>query len=378
MDRPEPRRLLIVAGEASGDRHAARLVAALRERADVRVRGIAGPALVAAGVEAVAPMEDLAVIGFTGVLARLPRIRRAFAAMEREARAFAPHAAVLVDSPGFNFRLGPGLHALGVPVFYYIAPQVWAWHAGRARAMARWVDRLAVVFPFEEPLFRAAGVEARFVGHPLLDGLEPEVDGATLRAELGLAPDQPLLGLLPGSRRGEIAHLLGILLEAAARLRERRPALAAVIPLAPGVDRAAIEPRARRAGVQVVEGRTRAVMAAADACAVASGTATLETALLGTPLVVVYRTGALNWEIARRVVKLPRIGLPNIVAGEEVAPELLQRELTPAALAARLAPWLDDPAARAAQRARLAMVRAKLGAPGAAARTAAWLLELLR
>jgi len=169
------RRLLIVAGEPSGDVHAARLVRALRERGRADVRGVAGPALESAGVARLAAMESLSVMGFTGVLRRLPEIRAVFAAVERAVRDWRPEAAVLVDSPGFNFRLGPSLRRAGVRVFYYIAPQVWAWHAERARQMARWVDRLAVVFPFEEPLFRAAGVETRWVGHPLLDGFAPEV-----------------------------------------------------------------------------------------------------------------------------------------------------------------------------------------------------------
>jgi lipid-A-disaccharide synthase len=368
------RRFLIAVGEASGDRHAARLVEALRERGPVRVRGLAGPELTAAGVEAVAPASELAVIGFTGVLARLPRILRVYRRMIAEAERFRPDAAILVDSPGFNFRLGPALRARGIPVFYYIAPQVWAWHAERAAAMARWVNRLAVVFPFEEPLFREAGVETRFVGHPLLEDLAPEIEPARFRRELPRGGAGRLLGLLPGSRRAEFRAHAPVMLAAAARLRSARPDLEVALALAPGLDDETLAPyRHRLDGVTVVRGRTHALEAAADACVAASGTATLETALLGTPLAIVYRTGAVNWAIARRVVKLPRIGLPNIVAGEEVAPELLQDALTPERLAAAVAPWLDDARAREAQRARLARVRERLGGPGAARRAAEWL-----
>lgn len=383
MDDPIERRLLIVVGEASGDRHAARLVTALRAKAaesgdTVRVRGVAGPALEASGVERVVPMEALAVLGFSGVIARLPSIWKAYRRLLAEARAMKPAAALLVDSPGFNFRLGPELRRLGIPVFYYIAPQVWAWHAERARAMAAWVDRLAVVFPFEEPLFREAGVEARFVGHPLCEGLTPEIDEASFRAELGLGPGDRLLGLLPGSRRQEIDQMLGPLVEAARRLMETRPDLRAVIPVAPGLDPAWVR---RRMGelkrFHVVTDRTHAVQSWSTACAVASGTATLETALFGTPHAIVYRVGGINYAIARRVVKLENIGLPNIVAGERVSPELIQKDLTPERLAAVLSPWLDDPAAREAQRSRLAVVRERLGGPGASARTAAWLLETM-
>jgi lipid-A-disaccharide synthase len=373
VDRALERRFLLVTGEASGDLHAARMVEALRSLGPCRVRGVAGPALRAAGVECVVRAEDLAVVGFAEILERLPKLLATRAALLEEWERFKPHAVVLVDYPGFNLRLGPPLKRRGARIFYYIAPQVWAWHPERAAAMSRWVDRLAVVFPFEEPIFRAAGVAVSFVGHPLLDDFHPEVDEATLRSELGLAPGAPIVGLLPGSRGQEIARHVGVLADAARILRRERPALAAVLALAPG-----LEPptHADLRELHVVRGRTRAIQAFATACAVASGTATLETALFGTPLVVFYRTGRLNFAIARRLVRIPRIGLPNIVAEDAVAPELIQSECTPERLAQTLAPWLDDPAARAAQSRRVAVVRERLGGPGASARAARLLWEL--
>ncbi len=374
-DRGE-RRFLIVAGEASGDRHAAGLARALRALGPCRVRGVAGPALLAAGAEPVVPMAELAVLGISDVAARLPRLLRAYRRLLGDARTFRPHAAVLVDSPGFNFRLGPALKRAGVPIFYYIAPQVWAWHAERAAEMSRWVDRLAVIFPFEEAIFRQAGVQARFVGHPLLEGLEPETDEAALRAEIGAAPGAPLLGLLPGSRPQELRAHAPVMLAAARELRGRRPDLAVALALAPGLEREATRLGEAFAGIPVVRGRTHALQAHATCCAVASGTATLETALFGTPEVIVYRTSWLNYRIARRVVRLSRIGLPNVVAGEQVAPELLQGDLSAPRLAAVLAPWLDDTALRRRQRERLAVVRERLGGPGASARAAEWLWEL--
>jgi lipid-A-disaccharide synthase len=234
--------------------------------------------------------------------------------------------------------------------------------------MARWVDRLAVVFPFEEEIFRDAGVPVTFVGHPLLDDFRPEVDAAGLRGALGIDADGPLLGLLPGSRAQEIERHAPILTAAARRMKETRPRLEAVLALAAG----AALPRGLDVGpVRVAHGLTRAVEAFSTACAVTSGTATLETALFGTPLVVLYRTGRLNYAIARRMVTIPRIGLPNIVAGDAVAPELVQDALTPEALARTLAPWIDDPAARDAQHRALATVRERLGRPGASTRAAA-------
>jgi len=376
------RRLLIVAGEPSGDAHAARLVRALAGRLPCTVRGVAGPALAAAGATPVVPMRDLAVLGFSGVVRALPRLVEAWHRLIAEAHRFAPHAALLVDSPGFNFRVGPVLHRMGVPVFYYIAPQVWAWRPERAARMRAWVDRMAVVFPFEERIFRAAGVEATFVGHPLLDDLAAEVDGARLAAELELPAGTRLLGLLPGSRPQEVRAHLGTMLEAAAALRRDRPDLVTVVTAAAGVSdddltAAGLDPHRGDPRVRVVRDRTHAVQAHAHACAVASGTATLETALLGTPLVVVYRVGAVNYAIARRLVHLERIGLPNIVAGQDVAAELVQDTFTAPRLAAALAPLLDDPAAADAARRGLATVRERLGSPGASARAAGLLAEML-
>lgn len=371
-----PRRLLLVAGEPSGDLHAARLVRELRRLGDVDVRGIAGPRLRAEGVTPLVAQEELAVIGFSGILAKLPTL---FAARDRllaEVRTFRPHAVALVDYPGFNLRLGPLVKRAGAKVFYYIGPQVWAWHPERAHAMAAWVERLAVVFPFEEPIFSGAGVATTFVGHPLLDDLEPEVDERALRTELGVGADAVLVGLLPGSRRGELAHHADVMLDAARALARTRPRVVPVLALAEGLSLDRVT-AGRLEGVKVVRGRTRAVQAFAACCAVASGTATLETALFGTPLVVCYRVGWLNYAIARRLVKLSHIGLPNIVAGTEVAPELIQDAFDAEALAGKLGAWLDDPAALAAQRERLASVRAKLGGPGASARAAAALWETM-
>lgn len=370
------RRILIVAGEPSGDLHAARLVTALQALGPCRVRGVAGPRMREAGVEVVVPQEELAVIGFSGIVAKLPVLWEARRKLLAEVASFQPDAVVLVDYPGFNLRIGPEFHRKGLRTFCYVAPQVWAWHPERAGEMARWVDRLAVVFPFEESIFREAGVPTTFVGHPLLDELEPEVDAATLRAELGAAEGAPVLGLLPGSRRGELAMLARPLLAAAQILRERHPALVPVVALAESVSAEAL-PADLLAGVKVVRGRTRAVQAHATFCAVASGTATLETALFGTPLAIVYRVGWLNHLIAQRVLTLTHIGLPNIVAGHEVAPELLQGAFTPQALAQVFENWLRDPAELARRRAGLAVVRERLGGPGASARTAQALWELV-
>jgi len=375
VGEPLAKRLLIVTGEASGDLHAARLVEALRAHGRFEARGVAGPRLRAAGVEALVAAEDLAVLGFSEIVAKLPRLFATRRRLVETVDAWRPDAVVLVDYPGFNLRIGPSLKAHGARVFYYIAPQVWAWHPERAREMARWVDRLAVVFPFEEPIFREAGVAVRYVGHPLLDDFAPELDETELRAELGIPASARMLGLLPGSRRQEIQRHLGTLLETARRLRAGRDDLHVVVAYPGELDDVPPGLTDTPSWMHVVRGRTRSVQRWATACAVASGTATLETALFGTPLVIVYRVGWLNYQIARRLVSIAHIGLPNIVAGASVAPELIQHEFTPERLAATLSPWLDDPAAHAEARARLGVVRARLGGPGASARAAAALGE---
>jgi lipid-A-disaccharide synthase len=338
------------------------------------MRGVAGHLLRAAGVEPVVRQEDLAVIGFSGILARLPALMRARGKLLAELKSFRPDVVLLVDYPGFNLRLGPQLKARGARVLYYIAPQVWAWHAERAREMADWVDGLAVVFPFEEPLFRAAGVATTFVGHPLLDELAPETSEAAFRAELGLAPGARVVGLLPGSRRGELEAHARVLLEAGKILQRGHADVVPVLALAPGLERSSL-PRGLAADVRVLSGRTHCVQAFAACCAVASGTATLETALFGTPLAVVYRVGWLNHLIAKRVIRLTHIGLPNIVAATEVAPELLQGALRADAVARLLGGWLGDAAELARRRAALGVVRERLGGPGASRRAAAWVWE---
>lgn len=370
------RRLLVVAGEASGDHHAAHLLQALGSLMPWRATGVAGPRLRALGVESLVPQEELAVIGFSGVVAKLPLLFKTRACLLAEYDRTRPDAVVLVDYPGFNLRVGPELKRRGARVFYYIAPQVWAWHAERAHEMARWVDHLAVVFPFEEAIFRDAGVPTTFVGHPLLDDLTPEVNESALRAQLQVGSAARLVGLLPGSRKGELRALAAPMLEAAQRLRAACPDIVPVLARAHSVTLESLPSRLLE-GVRIVEGRTRAVQAFSSCCMVASGTATLETALFGTPLVVVYKVGWLNHAIAKRVIRLPRIGLPNIVAGHEVAPELLQGDLTPEALAGVVQGWLDSPEVMAQQRAGLAVVRERLGGPGASVRAAQALAGLI-
>jgi len=382
-DVPAPGRIVLVAGEPSGDRHGALLARALHAHpalGSFALEGIAGPAMRAAGVRALARMEDVAVVGFAEVLGHLGALLAARRAIVRALDAPGTRLLLTIDFPGFNLPLAKHAHSRGVPTLQYVAPQAWAWGAGRVKALARDVDRLAVILPFEEAWFGTRGVAATFVGHPLLDALDPERDRATIARAWDLDPAAPWLALLPGSRDQEVARLTGPLLGAFAALRARDPSARAVVAAASPAHRARLEtlvPPAERPYVRVVEGATREALAYARAAVVASGTATLECGALGTPLVVVYRMNALSHVIARRAVKLDRFGLVNIVAGEDVAPALLLEAVTPAGVLGALEPlWREGPA-RAAALAGTARIRAKLGTPGASARVAALAAELV-
>jgi len=367
-------RIFVAAGEPSGDRHAAALLERLEARVGpLEIVGLGGEALRARGARLLAGVEELSVLGLSEVLRRLPFFWNLMRRCGRELERFRPDLVLPVDYPGFNLRLGRRARSLGFPVAYYIAPQVWAWKRERRPGVARAVDRLLVVFPFEEPLFREAGIDTVFVGHPLLDAPPPEPRSA-VRGALGIAPEAPLLALLPGSRVQEVRHILPALLAGAVRLRDR--GVHAVVSRADHVPDAWFD-AARGAGVPVWTGRSASLAAAADAAVVASGTATLETGLTGTPLAVVYRTGAVNWRFARRVVGLTTIGLVNIAAGGDRVPEILQDALTPERVATTAARLLFDTAEREEQRRYLSGLRERLGGRGAADRAAEVVAELL-
>src|SRR5213593_869891 len=373
-------RVLLVAGEASGDLHGADLLVALRTRLpEVEVFGIGGERLREAGMETVADAGEVATVGLTEVVGRLRALVRAYRALVRTLRTEPPDLCVLIDFPEFNLRLARAAKRAGVPVLYYIGPQVWAWRRGRVRKIARRVDRLAVVFPFEPPLYagRLPGVE--FVGHPLLDRVAvTRSRGETLAAH-GLDPGRPTVLLLPGSRPNEIRSLLPGLLDAVRRLAASGP-YQFPLALAHTVPRTEVQEQIRAAGVEVpvIEGDTYNLIAAADLALVSSGTATLECALLECPMVIVYRVSRLTAFVARLLVRGVRhIGMPNIVAGHEVVPELLQGRATGEGIAAAARGILESPARRAEIVGELRDVRRRLGRGGAARRAATIAAELL-
>ncbi len=368
--------LLLVAGEASGDHHGALLLSEMKKICpDLVCYAAGGPAIEAAGARIVVPMERLNVMGFFEVAARLPGViasyRTLLATVDREKI----RTAVLIDFPDFNLILARALKARGVRIHYYVSPQLWAWRKGRVRTIRRLVDHMFVIFPFEEAFYRDHKVPVTYAGHPLLDDSfpGPEEREGLRKAFLGVERPGPVVALAPGSRVGEIGRLYPRMLSALALLEKSLPGIRALVPVPPSVPAEIyrkIESRTLHPPVIRISGRFREVMCASDAALVTSGTATLETGLAGTPQVVVYVMNEGSYRLARLLVKVPAIGMVNLVAGRMVAPELIQEAATPEAMADHLLPILSDPSERERIRRDLADLRTVLGGPGASGRIA--------
>lgn len=362
------RDILFVAGEPSGDLHASGVARALTVRVPpAGMRGIGGDLMAAAGVRLDEHIRGLAVMGFVEVIRHLPKHWQMLAAIRARLRSGSVSLVILVDYPGFNMQVAEAAAEAGVPVLYYIVPQVWAWGAGRLAKMARWVTKAATILPFEEKLLRDHGIDATFVGHPLLDAAVNMPARDEARVRLGLDGDAPVLALFPGSRGQEIERHLDLFVATAQALRARHPSLRVILSAAPHVT---IDPA--RCPFPVVHSASLAILRAADAAMCKSGTTTLEASVAGCPHVVAYRTHPVTYFAARHLVKIPRIGLVNIVAGREVAREFVQDALEPGAVARALNPLLDRGSAeRMGMEGDLADVRRRLGEPGAAGRVAA-------
>jgi lipid-A-disaccharide synthase len=360
-------RILLVAGEASGDAHAGPVAARLHG-AGAEVVAVGGPAVSAAGAEIVCGIDELAVLGFVEVARRLPRFLDLARRLEQRLREKPFDLFLSVDYPGFNLRFAARARRLGVPVLHYIGPQVWAWRAGRLETLRRVATHVALVLPFEKPLYDRAGIAATYVGHPLLD-----------HPSMPCEPDRDV-GIFPGSRPQELSRHLPVLLDAVAELRHRRPTTSLLVSRAPTVDptrfAATLAAHGFDATADSTDAPARVAMPRCRALLVASGTATLEAALAERPFAVLYRTGRLNWEVARRLVQLPYVALANLVAGEMVVREYLQSRATPGALAAEAERLLDDEPERRRIQGKLRDVRSRLGPPGAAERVARLALDI--
>lgn len=375
------RRLFIVAGETSGDRHAAALIAELHRREPLlTIAGLGGPQMRAAGAILLTDLTRHAVVGTVEVLRHLGTLRRLYAqaagALDRDR----PDAVLLVDYPGFNLRFAREAKRRGLPVIYYVSPQLWAWGAGRIRTIRRLVNLMLVFFPFEEQLYRQAGVPVQWVGHPLVETARVTHSRVETLRQYGFPTDQPLIALLPGSREGEVQQLLPILANAAERLAGRLTGVRFPVLQAPGISPSIYRQAVEGAGAAcfLVPSWDENLLAACDLALVASGTATLECALLNVPMVIVYRTNAVTWWLGRRLVTLPDIGLVNVVAGRRLVPECLQHHATPERITEETLGILQSAARRQEMLAGFEEVRSALGTPGATARAATAILTFLK
>lgn len=375
---------MLSCGEPSGDLYAGALTRELKKLApDTTIAGLGGPNFAAAGGQLIDDYRGIAVTGLTEAIAKLPKSSRTMSRLARWARDNRPDALVLIDSPDFNLRLAARVRKLSVPIVYYVSPQVWAWRAGRMKTILGVADRLLVIFPFEEKFYRDAGAPdgfVEFVGHPLVDLAKPAEGRAPFLRKLGLAPERPTVAILPGSRPNEVKRLLADLMAAAALISSRVPGSQFVVARAPFLkdsELAAVK-SSGASPVAVVEGDTDTVLASCDVALTASGTATVQSALHDTPMVVVYRVSPLTYRLGRRLVKLDTFAMVNLIAGERIVPELIQDDFTPEAAAREAVSMLTDEDRARTVRQGLARVRERLGAPGASRRAAESILRLVR
>ena len=359
---------MVSCGEASGDLYAGALAAQLRARSPAtEVFGFGGPRLAATGAALVGDFTGLTVTGLTEALRVLPRSYAMYRRLVTTARERQPDVFVAIDFPDFNFRVMAAMHRLGIPVVYYVSPQLWAWRPGRMATMKRFVRKVLVIFPFEAPLYERAGIPVEFVGHPLVDLAEPTQPRDVFRADIGLSGGAPTVALLPGSRPNEIERIAPDIARAMPLIRARLPGVQFVVARAPNLASELFTPFG---SVPIVEGRTDDVLAAADAVITASGTATVQAALHDRPMVVVYRLSPLTYRLGRPFLKVDTYAMPNLVAGRRIVPELIQTAFTPDRVADETVAMLGDPERYARVQQDLQAVRRRLGSPGASGRAA--------
>ncbi len=364
---------MFVAGEPSGDLQASRVAAALKGLApDFALLGMGGDLMEAAGVELIYHIRDSAVMGIGEVFTAIPAFLKKRKHLKHLIRTKRPDAVVLVDFGDFNMALARFAHGLGIPVIYYIPPKAWAWRPNRAKKIAKMTTAVASIFPFAAEFYREAGANVEFVGHPLLDFAQIDLSCAEARRMIGLDEDYPVLGLMPGSRRREVERLLPVMLEVTDQVHQTVPDCQFVLPLAPGIDSTTLPEMPL---VKVVRKQVYEAMRASDLMLIASGTATLEATCLGTPMIVVYKMSGLSWHILRKLVKLELSGLPNVIAGREIVPELLQDQVTAERIVPIALELLQAPEKREVQQESLYWVYEQLGEPGAAQRTAQLILS---
>ena len=377
---PDSKKIMIVAGEQSGDLHGSNLVRAMhRIDPDLRFYGIGGRKMREAGVELIADAADMAVVGLTEVVGKLGMILGVMRRMKLALKKLKPALLILIDYPDFNLRLGKAAKKEEVKVFYYISPQIWAWRKGRIHKIREIVDKMAVILPFEEQVYRQVSMDVSFVGHPLLDVVKTKYARQEALRKFDLQDGITTVGLLPGSRKGEVSKLLPVMLKAAGILMQSRPPVQFVLPLADALDRDFVEEMIRQESVpvRVVPNEIYDVIGVSDIVVVASGTATLETALLGTPMVIIYKVSPLSYYVGTKVINVTHIGLANLIAGKTIVPELIQDDANPNRIAAEVIGILADESRMQSIKEELNQIREKLGSPGASEKAARLACDML-
>lgn len=385
------KKLFIVAGDPSGDLHGANLVTALREiSSQIEINGLGGERMERAGVRLLFRLTELAIVGFSEAINNILALRQIYIKTEEFLRKEKPDIIVLIDYPGFNLRLAGLAKRLKIPLIYYIGPQIWAWRHGRIKDIAELVNKMLVIFPFEEETYRKAGVDVSFVGHPLLDTIQPTKSKEEVCRKYGLDSNSPIIGLMPGSRKQEIERLLPVMLEASRRIAENRK-VQFVLPLAGNIPMNYIKERITEfemdrlnrgkkekkppLHILVVRDEDYNIRRTLTLALVASGTATLENACLGIPMIIIYKVSLFSYLLARLLIRIPRIGLANIVAGKRVVPEFIQQKARAKEIAKVACHWLSNPGLMRETRKELKRVKEKLGTPGASKRAAKIILE---
>ena len=379
-EQMKSKKILLVAGEVSGDLHGSYLVEAIQcIDPEIQFFGVGGDGLKRAGMRLLHHSQSLSVVGITEVFVKLGSILKALRTLKRSLEREKPDLVILIDFPDFNLRLAKIAHRRGIPILYYISPQIWAWRPKRVKLISRVIRKMVVLFPFEVPLYETAGVDVEWVGHPLLDIVKPTLSKEMAFQQFGLDPKRRTVGLLPGSRIHEIERLLPPLLASADLLQKEIPNLQFVIPLAPGISPATLSPWMRNVGplIKVVEGQTYDAMNLSELLITASGTATLEGAILGKPMIIIYKVSSPSYWVGRALIRVDHIGLVNLVAEKEIAPELIQKEVNPRRIADEAFRILKDPLLSRKMSDSMGEVRQKLGEPGAAQRAARIVTSLL-
>ena len=373
-------RYFIIAAEESAEIYGARLVKEIKKKDDYATfEGIGGDRMQKEGVKLMYKAHELALIGVVDIFKKIFFVRKVLSEIKARLKKGEIDAIILLDAPELNFRVGKFAHSVGIPVFYYVCPQLWAWRSYRAKSMRKWVDTALVIFPFEEEFYKEYGIRTKFVGHPMLDEIIPDVNRETLRADLMHSNTKKLIGLMPGSRMSEVRSILNPLIEVADLIRAKRPDVSFVIPVAPHMPQAEILASVGpRDFIKVIKGGSHKVMAANDFLITKSGTSTLEAAIVGTPMIIVYKTASLSYIIPKLMANVRFAGLPNLIADREIAIEYLQRDFKPEYVAETALEFLANQLTLEKKRHEMEEVKKALGEPGAAERAAEYIIERVK